>query len=122
MKYVFVVNPNSGKSELKNNLNEQLKNKDNLNYEIYTICSAEEAIKLVKNCCENTKEDIVFVACGGDGTINAIVNGAIGYENAIVTCYPCGSGNDFVKIYGGKEKFLNLDNIINGIEKILSLK
>ena len=117
MKYVFVVNPNSGKSGLKENLLKQLETaKETLDYEFYMGSSYDETIEYVNNYCLNTKNDVVFCACGGDGTINAVVNGAINHENAIVTCYPCGSGNDFVKVYGGKEKFLNIDNIVNGIE------
>ena len=117
MKYVFIINPHSGKSELKENLFEQLKEYNNkIEYEVSSLNSREETINLIKEYCNKYDEDIVFFACGGDGTLNAVVNGAIGYKNAIVSCYPCGSGNDFVKIYGGKEKFLDLDNIINGTE------
>ena len=117
MKYIFVVNPNSGKSGLKENLLKQLETaKETLDYEFYMGSSYDETVEYINNYCLNTKNDVVFCACGGDGTINAVVNGAINHENAIVTCYPCGSGNDFVKVYGGKEKFLNIDNIVNGIE------
>lgn len=117
MKYVFIINPKSGKNELKEDLIKQLKTyKDELDYEIYYTKESKDATKFVEDYCKAYSEDIVFCACGGDGTLNEVVNGAIKYNNAIVTCYPCGSGNDFVKIYGGKENFLNLDNIINGIE------
>ena len=117
MKYVFIVNPHSGKSELKEDLLKQLeKYEGKLDYEISSLGGRDESISFIKNYCENHKEDVVFVAVGGDGTLNAIVNAVIGYDNAIVTCFPVGSGNDFVKIYGGKDKFLNLDNIVNGIE------
>ena len=117
MKYIFIVNPHSGKSELKEDLFKQLeKYEGELEYEISNLDSRDECISFIKNYCENNKEDTVFVAVGGDGTLNTVVNAVIGYNNAIVTCFPVGSGNDFVKIYGGKDKFLNLDNIINGIE------
>jgi len=117
MKYIFIVNPHSGKSELKDDLFEQLKKYENKkDNEICTLNNREETINYLKEYCKKNKEDTIFCACGGDGTLNAVVNGVMGYENAIVTCYPCGSGNDFVKIYGGKEKFLNLENIINGTE------
>lgn len=115
MKYVFIINPNSGKSELKNNLLQELE-KYKLDYEIYYTIKEKDACVYVSEYLNKHKEDTVFVACGGDGTLNEVASGAIGYENAIVTCYPCGSGNDFVKVYGGKEKFLNLDNLINGEE------
>lgn len=39
-------------------------------------------------------------ACGGDGTLNEVVCGAAGYDNAAVTNVPRGTGNDFLKIFG----------------------
>jgi len=115
VKYIFIINPNSGKSELKNALLEEIK-RYKLEYEIYYTKKEKDACTYVNEYLESHKEDTIFVACGGDGTLNEVVSGAINHENAIVTCYPCGSGNDFVKVYGGKQKFLNLDNLINGIE------
>ena len=37
-----------------------------------------------------------------------------GFPNASLTCYPVGSGNDFVKCFGGKEKFLDLESLVKG--------
>jgi len=117
MKYVFVVNPHSGKSELKEELFKELKKyKGKIDYEVYFTKKEKDATMFVNDYCNNYKEDVVFVACGGDGTFSEVANGAINNNNAIVTCYPCGSGNDFVKVYGGKDKFLNLDNLLNGEE------
>ena len=117
MKYVFVVNPYSGKSELKEDLFEKLEEyKDKIEYEICNLNSREKTIEYIKDYCTHHKDDVVFVAVGGDGTLNTVVSAVMGFDNAIVTCYPCGSGNDFVKIYGGKDKFLKLDNLINGVE------
>ncbi|MGI5925727.1 MAG: diacylglycerol/lipid kinase family protein [Thermacetogeniaceae bacterium] len=58
---------------------------------------------------------------GGDGTLNEVVNGIAGFQQASVSCYPCGSGNDFVKYYGGKEKFLDIDKLIHASEKTIDL-
>ena len=41
-----------------------------------------------------------IVCCGGDGTLNEVVNGAAGYDNAAVTNVPKGTGNDFIKLFG----------------------
>ncbi len=117
MKYIFVVNPKSGKSEVKEELFENLKKYEGkIEYEICNLNSREETINYIKEYCNKNKEDTVFCACGGDGTLNTVVTGCMGFNNAVVTCFPCGSGNDFVKVYGGKEKFLDLDNLFNGEE------
>lgn len=39
-------------------------------------------------------------ACGGDGTLNELVQGAAGSANVAVGCVPCGSGNDYVRNFG----------------------
>ena len=39
-------------------------------------------------------------ACGGDGTLNEVVNAAAGFDNAAVTNVPKGTGNDFLKLFG----------------------
>ena len=45
-------------------------------------------------------DPVRIYACGGDGTLNEVVNGAAGFENAAVTNVPRGTGNDFLKIFG----------------------
>ena len=122
MKHVFIINPNAGKKELGEELISKLeKYKDKLDYEIYHTKGVRDATSYIEEYCENYKDDVIFYACGGDGTLNEVVSGAIKYKNAIVACYPSGSGNDFVKVYGGKEKFLNLDNLINGQEQLIDV-
>ena len=44
-----------------------------------------------------------------------MVNGAFGYKNAQVAVIPLGSGNDFIRLFGSKEDFLKLENVINGV-------
>ena len=49
-------------------------------------------------------------ACGGDGTLNEVVTGAMGYDNLSVTSFPCGSGNDFIKHFSAPEAFFQMEN------------
>ncbi len=88
-----------------------------LDYEIYGTKGPLDATRFVKEWCgEHPADAVRFYACGGDGTANEVAKGVLGQKNASFTIYPCGSGNDFVKYYGGKERFLNLENLINGTE------
>ena len=48
-------------------------------------------------------------ACGGDGTFNEVVQAAAGCGHLAVGLVPCGSGNDFVRNFGPREAFLDLD-------------
>ena len=43
-----------------------------------------------------------------------LLPGAVGFDNVSVACYPSGSGNDFVKVFGSKNDFLNINDLING--------
>ena len=122
MKYIFIINPNAGKKELGDSLLSKLREYDGrLDYDVYYTKKAKDASNYIDQYCKEHKEDVVFCACGGDGTLNEVVSGAIKYKNAIVTCYPCGSGNDFVKVYGGKDMFLNLENLLNGKEHLIDV-
>ena len=110
MKHIFILNPAAGKENAKEKLAAQLKSVyANVDYEIYETRGRGDASAYIKQYCETNKESVRFYACGGDGTLNEVVNGAVGFPQASVGCIPCGSGNDFVKYYGGKEIFLNME-------------
>mgnify|MGYP000018026776 FL=1 len=52
---------------------------------------------------------MALYACGGDGTLNELVQGAAGSASVAVGCVPCGSGNDYVRNFGaaGQAPFLD---------------
>jgi diacylglycerol kinase (ATP) len=115
MKYIFVINPAAGIENSEDRLLDSLKKKKKLNYDIYYTKAPKDAISFVKKTCqENPQETFCFVAAGGDGTLNEVVNGVADCENACFGCWPCGSGNDFVKYYGEVSNAANLDNLLNG--------
>lgn len=116
MKHVFIVNPTAGKGDTLASIRKSLDQKQDFDYEIYVTSKAGDATDYVAKRCEETDEDIRFYSCGGDGTLNEVASGCVGHSNAIVALYPSGSGNDFVKYYGDKDNFLNLDNLIEGTE------
>ena len=120
MKYVFIINPISGDRNNESDIRgliENSKYKDKI--EVYVTKSAGDATRFVREYCSNNDEEVRFVSCGGDGTMNEVANGAMyalsdGFDadRLSITCFPCGSGNDLVKTFGGADKFLNLDALI----------
>ena len=61
--------------------------------------------------------DYDLVCCtGGDGTLNEVVNGAVGFPNAAVTHFPCGSGNDAIKIFSETEPFFQIERLLDAEE------
>lgn len=125
MKYIFVVNPMAGEGGAEEKLREAIEvlpQKESC--EIYVTQAVGDATEFVKKTvAENKGEEIRFIACGGDGTINEVFSGAVGEEKVSVTCWPCGSGNDFVKCYGGAEAFMDVAKLVEAkTEKIDVLK
>ncbi|HHX80709.1 MAG TPA: YegS/Rv2252/BmrU family lipid kinase [Acholeplasmataceae bacterium] len=116
MKHIFIINPKAGKRNLtemvKEIVKQELEEKD---YQIYLTKGVLDARQFVEQYCrEHPEEKKRFYSCGGDGTLNEVANGAIGYENTEITCFPIGSGNDFVKYFGTVADFRNLPALIKG--------
>ena len=122
MEHIFIINPAAGPTDSTRLIQEAIsKSAYSENCEIYLTKGPGDATAYIKNKCSQCSEPLRFYACGGDGTLNEVVNGAVNYTNAAVGCYPCGSGNDFVKYYGGAEGFLNIDKLICGEEHPIDL-
>lgn len=117
MKHIFVINPAAGQGKALDFIRpkiEEVCKKYSLDYEIYVTQKAGDGIEFVKNRAASG-EEIRFYACGGDGTLYDVVNGAFGYKNAQVAVIPLGSGNDFIRLFGTKEEYMNLDDVVNGV-------
>lgn len=121
MRHVFIVNPTAGIKNSLQDVESKLKQRPKLDYEIYITQSKGDATAFVSKKCQESDEDIIFYSCGGDGTLNEVASGMVGHNNAILAIYPCGSGNDYVKYYGDKQEFLNLDNLLDGEETRIDL-
>ena len=120
MKHIFILNPAAGQNNASAaaHLQEQMKRYDGtLDYEFYETTGVGDATAYVRARCEaEPDEQLRFYACGGDGTANEVLHGVVGHDNASMTIYPCGSGNDFVKYYGGAKRFLDVDALVNAKE------
>ena len=123
MKYVFIINPKAGAQDRSEELKTTvaaLPQKDQC--EFYFTKSVGDATVHVKQWCDaHPGEEVRFIACGGDGTINEVFNGAAGRENVSVTCWPVGSGNDFVKVFGGSERFMDIGKLLTAPTQKLDL-
>lgn len=123
MRYIFIVNPKAGQGHAAANIRNTiagLAEKDQCT--VYLTQSERDATQYVRTWCQaHPGEEVRFIACGGDGTINEVFNGAVGFENVSVTCYPCGSGNDFVKVFGGTERFLDIEKLLHAPTQKLDL-
>ena len=122
MKHIFIINPAAGKEnafEIIRNALEALENP--VDHELYLTKAPGDATSYIRNYCRSHTDPVRFYACGGDGTLNEVVNGVVGFAHASLGCYPCGSGNDFVKYYGEKKHFLNISELIEAEEEYIDL-
>lgn len=116
MKYAFIVNPASGQGKHGNGLVPDIERliaeHPDKDIKIYYTQGEKDATVVADCLAKEADGDIVIFACGGDGTIQEVVNGIYGHDNAYLSVIPVGSGNDFVRALGGglKEgkKFLDL--------------
>lgn len=118
MRTIFIVNPKAGSDSAEQKIREAIERlpmKDECS--VYVTKGVGDATAFVKDLCADTDEKLRFIACGGDGTINEVFSGAVGKENVSVSCYPCGSGNDFVKCFGGADAFGDIEKLVTAEAK-----
>ena len=114
MKHLLIVNGTKKESK-KQELEKIFSHFEGLDHEIHYTTAIGEATTFLKDYFSKEKEQEVTVyACGGDGTINEVCNGLVGFPNANMAIIPLGTGNDFVKYYGGLKAFEDIDAIIHG--------
>jgi len=122
MKHIFIINPAAGKENAYEAIRTALEALDTpADYELYLTKAPGDATAYIRDYCEKNTDPVRFYACGGDGTLNETVNGVVGFPHASISCYPCGSGNDFVKYYGGKRVFMNVPALLEAEEEYIDL-
>ena len=124
MKTVFVVNPKAGK---KNNIERlierisEVASKLRADVEIYRTKAEGDATNFVRDFCEKYGK-ARFIACGGDGTLCEVLNGAVEFDGTEIGVLPIGTGNDFVKNFEQAE-FENIEaQILSESERCDAIK
>lgn len=113
MRHIFVINPAAGKADKTAEYTAKIEAScRGLDYEIAVSRGPGDCTRIAREAAERGGE-VRLYACGGDGTLNEVVAGAAGFDNAAVTCYVGGSGNDFVKIFSDREAFRDLDRLLD---------
>ncbi|HPP31624.1 MAG TPA: diacylglycerol kinase family lipid kinase [Soehngenia sp.] len=94
-KYLFILNPVSGDGRAIQEVEDVEKycNKKGIDYKIEITKAIDDAENLV---IENPNYDI-YVAVGGDGTINEVAAGILKKGEGILGIIPRGTGNDLSK-------------------------
>ena len=113
--FIFIVNPTAGKGVHSESLCARIRSyfsTQNIDFEIYRTVGPQDALQFVRSYpARKDNVPICFVACGGDGTLHEVVNGAAGRTDCTVSVIPCGSGNDYVKNFGSSDAFTDLERL-----------
>lgn len=121
MRHLFIINPVAGRKGSTQALLDRLE-RVSFSHETVFTEGKGHAEKLARQAAQ-TGETVRIWACGGDGTLNEVVNGAAGYDNAAITCVPKGTGNDFLKVFGSdyRKLFYDLEGLAAGPEAVFDL-
>ena len=98
MRHIFIINPAAGKPETTARLEEQMADLS-FPHEVCYTRGAGDAQAAAERAARDGEPARLY-ACGGDGTLNEVVNGAAGHDFLAVTNVPKGTGNDFLKLFG----------------------
>ena len=103
MKHIFIINPAAGKKDSRQRvytMAEALKKNHNLDVECMLTKSRGHATALTRAIAE-TGDYVRFYACGGDGTVNYVVNAMKNKGLDIpLGVIPAGTANDFAGALG----------------------
>ena len=121
MRHVFLINPAAGKYDRTGEFTQTIRAAcEGLDYEIL-VSRAPGDCTHIAQAAASSGEPVRLYACGGDGTLNEVVNGAAGHANAAVTHFPGGSGNDFIKIFSDPAAFRSLPRLLDAEEATFDL-
>ncbi len=117
MKHHFIINPAAGKGTFINSLSSKIQEaaeKAGIDYEIYMTKAPGDAQTFVATTVAGDGDRHRFYACGGDGTLCEVVNGAPECPRAEFAVVPIGTGNDFCRNFSDRAAFLDMERQIGG--------
>lgn len=114
MRHIFIVNPAAGKNHAATDLIPAIRaacERQGCEYTIHITAAPGEATRLAAEASASG-EPCRLYACGGDGTLWEVLAGIPVGSSTEFAPVPCGSGNDFVRMLGGPQPFLQLERLI----------
>ena len=117
MIFHFILNPKSGRSRKKKNIETLIKRacrKRKINYHIYYTTCPGDASEYVRSMVRISQDKQRFICLGGDGTLSEIVNSAPANPNVEFGVIPSGSGNDFIRNFTNTSRFESITAQLDG--------
>ena len=123
MIHLFIINPAAGSYDRTAEYTQAIETQcgqRQLDYRIAVSQGPGECSRIAREAAQSGEEYRIY-ACGGDGTLNEVVQGAAGYDNVAITVFSGGSGNDFVKIFDDPQAFFELNRLLDAQEDTFDL-
>ena len=123
MKHLFIINPAAGsrnQTEIYRKKIAEACEGTGIDYRVAISAAPGRCMKIARQAAETGAEYRIY-ACGGDGTLNEVVNGVAGYDNVAITTFAGGSGNDFARMFSDPEAFRDLDRLLGAEEVTFDL-
>ena len=116
MTHLFIINPAAGSRDRTAEYTEEIETFcDGMDYRIAVSRGPGDCTRFAREAAESGEHCRIY-ACGGDGTLNEVVQGAAGYDNVAVTVFSGGSGNDFAKLFDDPKAFFSLPRLLDAEE------
>ena len=115
MKHLFIINPAAGsrnQTEIYRRQIAEVCEAKGLDYSVELSAAPGCCTKIAREAAQSGEEYRIY-ACGGDGTLNEVVNGVAGFSNVAVTTFAGGSGNDFARMFSQPEAFRDLNRLLD---------
>ncbi len=115
MTHLFIINPAAGSRDRTAKYTEEIQRvcaEKGLDYRIAVSKCPGDCTRIAREAAQSGGQYRIY-ACGGDGTLNEVAAGAAGYDNASVTVFSGGSGNDFVRLFDDPKAFFNLERLVD---------
>ncbi|MBR4972480.1 MAG: diacylglycerol kinase family lipid kinase [Oscillospiraceae bacterium] len=121
MTHLFIINPAAGSRDRTAQYTRAIETYcAGMDYRIAVSEGPGACTRIAREAAESGKPYRIY-ACGGDGTLNEVVQGAAGHDNVAVTVFSGGSGNDFVKIFDDPQAFFELPRLLDAEEVTFDL-
>lgn len=115
---LLIVNPNAGKGKVQKRIPEIKEDLTKTGYSVEVVNTKKDfsAKDIIEKC--NKKMDFI-ICCGGDGTINDLINGIMDLEDKPkISFIPLGTVNDFARTIGlSRKKYFRQGILKNFIKK-----